>query len=83
MSVDDDGAAGAVAMATAAGKQQQKKALGSPKISNNFEPVGRRNLPCVAKAGSGVSKPEAVGSTPRKRPQEGTHPSSRAGRAAA
>jgi hypothetical protein len=59
-------------MATAAGKKQQKKAPGSPKISNNFKPVGSRNLPRLAKAGGGVSKPEAAGSTPKKRPQEGT-----------
>jgi hypothetical protein len=83
MSAVDGGAAGVVAMATAAGKKQQKKAPGSPKISNNFKPVSRQNLPCVAKAGSGVSKPEAVGSRPRKWPQEGTYRSSRAGRAAA
>jgi hypothetical protein len=76
MSVGDGGAAGAVAMATAAGKKQQKKALGSPQISNNFKPVGRQNLLCVAKAGGGVSKLEAAGSTPRKWPQEGTHRSS-------
>jgi hypothetical protein len=72
MRADDGGAAGVVAMAMAAGKKQQKKAPGSHKISNNFEPIGRQNLPCIAKAGGGVSKPEAVGSTPRKRPQEGT-----------
>jgi hypothetical protein len=72
MSAGDGGAAGAVAMATASGKKQQKKALGSPKISNNFEPVGRRNVPRLAKAGGGVSEPEAAGSTPKKWPQEGT-----------
>jgi hypothetical protein len=72
MSAGDGGATGAVAMATAAGKRQQKKAPGSPKISNNFEPVGRRNLPRLAKAGVGVSEPEAAGSMPKKRPQEGT-----------
>jgi hypothetical protein len=73
MSADDvGGAAGAVAMTTAAGKKQQKEAPGSHKISNNFKLVGRQNLPCVAKAGDGMSKPEAVGSMPRKGPQEGT-----------
>jgi hypothetical protein len=59
-------------MAMAAREKQQKKAPGSPKISNNFEPVGCQDLPCLAKAGGGVSKPEAAGSTPIKRPQEGT-----------
>ncbi len=69
MSAGDGGAAGAVALATTVGKKQQKKAPGSPKISNNFEPVGRRNLPCLAKSGGGVSEPEAAGSMPKKRPQ--------------
>ncbi len=72
MTAGDGGAAGAVAIPTAAGKKQQKKAPGSPKISNNFKPVGRQNLPRLAKAGGGVSKPEAAGSTPKKWPQEGT-----------
>ncbi len=72
MSAGDGGAAGAVAMATAARKKQQKKALGSPKISNNFKPVSRRNLPCLAKGGGGVSEPELAGSTPKKWPQEWT-----------
>ncbi len=65
MSAVDGGAAGAVAMAMAAGKKQQKKAPGSPKIFNNFKPIGRRNLPFLAKAGGGVSKPEAAGSRPK------------------
>ena len=65
MSVGDGGAADVVAMATAAGEKQQMKAPGSPKISNNFKPVGHQNLPCVAKAGGGVSKPEAAGSRPK------------------
>ena len=59
-------------MATSAGKKQQRKAPGSPKISNNFELISRQNLPCIAKAGGIASKPEAAGSMPRKRPQEGT-----------
>jgi hypothetical protein len=65
MSMGNGGAAGAAAMATLAGKKQQKKTPGGPKISNNFEPIGRQNLPHVAKAGNCVSKPEVIGSTPR------------------
>ncbi len=61
MSAGDGGAAGAVAMAMAVAKKQQKKAPESPKISNNFEPVGRRNLPRLAKAGGVVSEPETAG----------------------
>jgi hypothetical protein len=72
MSAVDGGAAGAVAMATLAGKKQQKKSPGSPQISNNIKLVGRQNLSRLAKAGGVVSEPEAAGSTPRKRPQEGT-----------
>jgi hypothetical protein len=55
-------------------KSNRRKPRETPKLSNNFEPVGRQNLPCVAKAGGGVSKPEAAGagSTHRKWPQEGT-----------
>jgi hypothetical protein len=52
--------------------KQQKKAPGSPKIYNNFKPVGRRNLPRLAKGGGGVSELEAAGSMPKKWPQEGT-----------
>ncbi len=61
-------------MVMTAAKKHQKKAPGSPKISNNFKPVCHRNPPCVAKAGGGVSKPEAVSGMPRNRPQEGTPP---------
>ncbi len=59
-------------MAPSAGKKQKRKAPGGLKISNNFEPIGCQDLPCVAKANGGVSKPEVAGGTPRKRPQEGT-----------
>ncbi len=63
----DGGAAGAVAVATSAGKKQGRKAPGgleTPKVSNNF---GRQNPPHAAKFDGRVRKPELVGGTPRPR----------------
>jgi hypothetical protein len=60
----DGGAAGAVAVATLAGKKQGRKAPGgpkTPKVLNNF---GRWNPPHAAKFDGGVCKPELAGGTP-------------------
>jgi hypothetical protein len=68
----DGGAAGAVAVATSAGKNQGRKAPGgleTPKVSNNF---GRQNPPRAAKFDGGVRKPELAGGTlsPRKKARD-------------
>jgi hypothetical protein len=63
----DGGAAGAVAVATSAGKKQGRKAPGgleTPKVSNNF---GRRNPPRAAKFDGGVRELELTGGTPSPR----------------
>jgi hypothetical protein len=70
-SMRDEGAAGAVAVATSAKKKQGKKAPGglqTLKISNNFGSTGRRNPLQAAKLDGGGSE---LG-MPRKRPAEGT-----------
>jgi hypothetical protein len=67
MDLADGGAAGAVAVATSAGKKQGRKAPGgleTPKVSNNF---GRRNPPRAAKFDGGVREPELAGGTPSPR----------------
>jgi hypothetical protein len=64
MDTGDGGAAGAVAVATSAGRKQGKKAPGglkTPKVLNNF---GRRNPPRAAKSNGGVHEPELAGGTP-------------------
>jgi hypothetical protein len=63
----DGGAAGAVAVATLAGKNLGRKVPGglkTPKVSNNF---GRRNPPRAAKFDGRVRKPELAGGTPSPR----------------
>ncbi len=70
-SMRNEGAAGAVAVATSAKEKHGKKALGglqTLKISNNFGSTGCRNPPQAAKLDGGGSE---LG-TPRKRPTEGT-----------
>jgi hypothetical protein len=63
----EGGAAGAVAVATSAGKKQGRKApsgLETPRVSNNF---GRRSPPCAAKFNGGVREPELAGGIPSPR----------------
>jgi hypothetical protein len=63
MDLAEGGAAGAVAVATSAGKKQGRKAPGglkTPRVSNNF---GRRNPLHAAKFDGGVLKPEHAGGT--------------------
>jgi hypothetical protein len=70
-SAREEGAAGAVAVATSAKKMHGKKAWGSPqtfKVSNNFRAPGHQNPPRAAKL-NGV---EIELGTPKKRPAEGT-----------
>jgi hypothetical protein len=63
MDTGDGSAAGAVAVATSAGRKQGKKAPGgleTPKVLNNF---GRQNTPRAAKSDGGVHEPELAGRT--------------------
>ncbi len=62
----DDGAAGALASATSAEKNQGSRAPRGPKVSNNFVPT-RRNR--GAKIDGGVAEAEAAGGSPRKKPR--------------
>jgi hypothetical protein len=69
--VREEGAAGAVAVATSAKKLHEKKAWGSPhtfKVSNNFRAPGRQNPLQAAK----LDGAEIELGTPKKRPAEGT-----------
>ena len=66
----DDGAAGALASATSAGKKQGSRAPRGPKVSNNFEAApARRNPARGAKIDGGVAEAEAAGGSPRKQPR--------------
>ncbi len=70
-SAREEGAAGAVALATSAKKLHGKKAPGRPqtfKVSNNFGAPRRRNPPQAAK----LDGREIELGTPKKRPAEGT-----------
>ncbi len=70
-SMRDEGATGAVAVATSAKEKYGKKAPGglqTLKISNNFGSTGRRNPPQAAKFNGGGSELRMR----RKRPAEGT-----------
>ena len=67
MDTGDDGAAGAVALATSAEKKREKKGLGM-RISNNFGSP-RRNPPRSTRT-VGVSEPEVAGGTPREEPAD-------------
>ena len=69
MDTGDDGAAGAVALATSAEKKRGKKGLGM-RISNNFGSP-RRNPPRSTRT-VGVGEPEVAGGTPREDPADGT-----------
>jgi hypothetical protein len=67
MDSGDGGAAGAVALATSARKNQGRKTPGglkTLKVLNNFGPVGRRNPPRAAKFDGRVRELEFAGGTP-------------------
>ena len=66
----DDGAAGALASATSAEKNQGSRATRGPKVSNNFGSAPtRRNPARGAKINGGVAEAEAAGRSPRKKPR--------------
>jgi hypothetical protein len=65
----DDGAAGALASATSAEKNQGSRAPRWPKVSNNFGSVPtRRNPARGAKIDGSVAEAEVAGGSPRKKP---------------
>jgi hypothetical protein len=67
MESGDEGAAGAVAVATSAKKKQEKRDPGGRetfKVSNNFGPAGHQNSPRAVKFDGRVHELELAGRTP-------------------